>query len=83
VAAAAVSTGHALGSAGADHPAPLRADIDGEEYPQRGDPTAFARQLIETLDTLTPKERLAATSRNRSRYGPRRIRGAPRSRRNS
>jgi hypothetical protein len=41
-----------------DHPAPLRAEIDGEEYPRRGDPEAFARSLIEMLDSLSPEERL-------------------------
>jgi len=77
VAAAAMSSGRALGSAErADHRAPPReetangfADVDGEEYTARSlttgsagvapqnDPTAYARQLLATLDTLTPKER--------------------------
>jgi hypothetical protein len=58
LAGAAMTAGRPLGAAGrADHPAPLRADIDGEEYPQRRDPTAYARSLLETLDTLTPEQR--------------------------
>lgn len=47
VAAAAMTAGHSLGAAGrVDHPAPQR------------DPTAYARSLLETLDTLTPSQRL-------------------------